>query len=93
MATSIPARELRTNYRQIIDRVRGGERITVLAEGAPAVDPIPHVADAAPPRFRAAQDRPAWAPLSAEAAAGWAADIRARAEAIDQDPVDGWQSR
>lgn len=65
-ATTIPARDLRNHYGQIIARVLSGEHITVVADGVPVVDLIPHEPDAAPPRFRPANDRPHWAALSAE---------------------------
>jgi len=88
--TSIPARDLRNRYGQIIERVRGGERITVTADGVPVVDLVPHVADTRPPRFRPADERLEWAPLSARAAAEWAADIRSTADTLDQTPADPW---
>lgn len=91
MSTPIPARDLRNKYGQIIDRVRGGERITVVTDGVPVVDLIPHVTDSGPPRFRAADEHPQWAPLSDQAAALWAADIRGMDDAIDQAPDDPWE--
>lgn len=91
MGTPIPARELRNKYGQIIERVRGGERITVVTDGVPVMDLIPHVTDAAPPRFRPADDRPRWAPFSPQSAAEWAADIRGTDDSIDQSPRDPWE--
>jgi antitoxin (DNA-binding transcriptional repressor) of toxin-antitoxin stability system len=88
--TSIPARELRNSYGQIIERVRGGEQIKVLADGIPVVDLVPHVPHPLPPRFRPADDRLAWAPLSAREAAGWATDIRSVSDAVDETSNDPW---
>ena len=92
MGTAIPARDLRNNYGQIVERVRGGEHITVVSDGIPVVDLVPHVPDVAPPRFRPAEDVPRWTALSDRAAADWAADSR-HIDDIDQSTRDPWPAR
>jgi prevent-host-death family protein len=40
--TSIPLRELRNNASAVLRRVEAGERITVMIDGRPVADMVPH---------------------------------------------------
>ncbi|RNI21687.1 type II toxin-antitoxin system Phd/YefM family antitoxin [Flexivirga caeni] len=91
MATTIPARELRNNYAQIIKRVRAGERITVATDGVPAIDLVPHVPRVTPPRFRPADQLPVWSPLGDQASMAWLADVRELDQQFDQTVTDPWE--
>ena len=41
--TEVAARELRNNVRGLLDRVDGGETITITASGRPVADLVPHL--------------------------------------------------
>lgn len=86
---TIPARDLRNHYGRIIDRVRSGESLTVVSDGLPVMDLVPHV-DGGAPQFRPATDELNWAPISVDLQQSWATEIRLGMSDFDDDLRDPW---